>query len=139
MFSGCSQCLLKRRSDHSEPIDCEVRCPRSPIEITPCPLLHAETTIHRRGTTTPASCTVCSISRAFQDPSSSATDQRDIAFYVAEILDPANFKVSYGSCEKDDNRESAAAAVEAAGRLVSSSSAAAYILGAIPKISVRCE
>ena len=58
---------------------------------------------------------------------------------MAEILYPANFKGSYGSCEKDDNRESAAAAVEAAGRLVSSSSAAAYTLGAILKISVSCE
>jgi len=54
---------------------------------------------------------------------------------VAKILDPANFKGSYGSCEKDDNIEPAAAA----GRLVSASSAAAYILGAILKISVSCE
>src|SRR6218665_3962139 len=59
----------------------------------------------------PASCTVCSISRSFQGPSSLATDHRGIGFYVAEILDPANFKGSYGSCEKDDNREPAAAAV----------------------------
>src|SRR6218665_3925370 len=98
-------------------------------------MLHAQTSVHRRGTTTtPASCTVCSISQAFQGPFSSATDQRDIGFYVAEILDPANFKGSNGSCEKDDNREPAAAAVAAAGRLVSSSSAAVYILGAIVKI-----
>src|SRR6218665_850258 len=82
-------------------------------------------------TTTPALCTVCSISRAVQGPSSSATDQRG-------LIDPANFKGSNGSCEKDDNREPDAAAV-AADRLVSSSSAAAYILGAILKISVSCE
>src|SRR6218665_339141 len=64
------------RSDHSGPIDCEERCPRSPAEIISCPLLHTETSVHRRGTTTtPVSCTVCSISRAIQGPSSSATDQ----------------------------------------------------------------
>jgi|SRR6218665_571167 len=99
-------------------------------------MLHADTPVHRRGTTTtPASCTIYSIIRAFQGPSSSATYKRGIGFYVAEILDPANFKGSYRSCEKD-NRELAAAAVAAAGRPVSSSSAAAYILGAILKISV---
>src|SRR6218665_788276 len=99
--------------------------PRPLIEITPCPLLNRETAAHCRGTTTShASCTVCSISRAFQGPSSSATDKRGIGFYVAQILDPVNFKGSYGSCEKDDNREAAVAAVAAAGRLVSSSSAA---------------
>src|SRR6218665_3207543 len=87
----------------------------------------------------PASCAVCFISRSFQGPSFLATDHRGIGFYVAEILDPANFKGSYGSCEKDDNREPAAAAVAAACRLVSSSSAAAYILGAILKISFSCE
>src|SRR6218665_2322225 len=98
-------------------------------------MLHAETPVHRRGTTTTlANCNVCSISRPFQGPFSSATDQRGIGFYVVEILDPANFKGSYGSCEKDDNREPAAAAVAAAGRLVSSSSGAVYILGAILKI-----
>src|SRR6218665_2629140 len=52
------------RSDHSVPIDCEERCPGSPVEITSCPLLHTETPVPWRGTTTPpASCTVCSISR----------------------------------------------------------------------------
>src|SRR6218665_2255288 len=83
------------RSDHSGPIDCEERCPGSPVEITSCPLLHTKTPVHRRGTTTtPTSCTVCPISRAFQGTSSSATDQHGIWFYVAEILDPANFKGS---------------------------------------------
>src|SRR6218665_2878452 len=39
-------------ADHSGPIDCAVFCPWSPIEITHRPLLHAETHVHRRGTTT---------------------------------------------------------------------------------------
>ena len=38
---------------------------------------------------------------------------------MAEILDPANSKRSYGSSEKDADREPAAAAVAAAGHLVS--------------------
>ena len=59
--------------------------------------------------------------------------QRGIGFPVAEILDPANFKRSYGSSEKDTHRESAAADVAVAGHLVSSLSAPVYILGAIPK------
>src|SRR6218665_2785871 len=83
------------RSDHSGPIDCVERCPGSPVEITSCPLLLTETSVHSRlTTTTPASCTVCSISQAFQGSSSSATDQHGIGFYVTEILDPANFKGS---------------------------------------------
>jgi len=44
---------------------------------------------------------------------------------MAEILDPANSKRSYGSSEKDTDREPAAAA----GHLVSSLSTAVYILG----------
>src|SRR6218665_1135957 len=61
------------RSDHSGPIDCEESCPGSPVEITSCPLLHTETPVHPRGTTTtPATCTVCPISRASHGPSSSA-------------------------------------------------------------------
>jgi len=48
-------------------------------------------------------------------------------FYMAEILDPANSKRSYGSSEKDTDREPAAADVAAAGHLVSSLSTAAYI------------
>src|SRR6218665_2545584 len=98
--------------------------PGSLIEITPCSLLHTETPVHCRDTTTHANCTVCPISRAFQGPPSSAMDQHGIGFYVAQILDPVNFKGSYESCEKDDNREAAVAADAAAGRLVSSSSAA---------------
>src|SRR6218665_3568468 len=39
-------------ADHSGPIDCEVLCSWSPIEITSCHLLYAETHVHRRGTTT---------------------------------------------------------------------------------------
>ena len=58
---------------------------------------------------------------------------------MAEILDPANFKGSNGSCQKDDNRKPTVAAVAATGRLLSSSSAAAYIIGSILKISVSCE
>ena len=58
---------------------------------------------------------------------------------MAEILDPLNFKGSYGSSEKDANREPAAAAVAVVGHLASSLSAPVYILGAIPKISVSCE
>src|SRR6218665_1282289 len=41
-----------QNADHSGPIDCEVRCPWSPIEITPRPLLLAETHVYHRGTTT---------------------------------------------------------------------------------------
>src|SRR6218665_3998205 len=99
-------------------------------------MLHAKTPVHHRGTiTTPASCTIRSISRTFHGPASSVTAQRGIVFYVAEILDPANFKSSYGSSEKDADREPAAAA----GHLVSSLSTHVYIHGAIPKISVRCK
>src|SRR6218665_1731030 len=87
----------------------------------------------------PASCTIRFISRAFQCPASSATAQRDPGFYMANILDPANSKRSYGSSQKDTDMEPAAAAVAAAGHLVSSLSTAVYILGAILKISVCCE
>ena len=53
---------------------------------------------------------------------------------MAEILDSANFKRSYGSSEKDADRELAAAAVAVDGHFVSSLSAPVYILGAISKI-----
>ena len=58
---------------------------------------------------------------------------------MAEILDPANFKRSYGSSEKDADSKPAAAAIAVAGHLVSSLTAPVYILGAISTISVRCE
>src|SRR6218665_1160604 len=58
---------------------------------------------------------------------------------VAEILDLANFKRSYGSSEKDADREPATAVVAIDGHFVSSLSAPVYILGAISKIEVRCE
>jgi|SRR6218665_1786765 len=105
-------------------------------------MLRAKTPAHRRGTTTaPASCTARSIRRAFQGPASSATAlrQRGIGFSVAEIIDPAKFKRSYGSSEKDADGELAAAAVAVDGHLVSSLSVAVYILGAILTISVNCE
>src|SRR6218665_2878451 len=72
---------------------------RSPIAL--CSMQRHMSTVEVRPQ--PASCTVCSISRSFQVPSSLATDHRGIGFYVAEILDLANFKGSYGSCEKDNN------------------------------------
>src|SRR6218665_2659674 len=98
-----------------------------------------KTHVHHGGTITPpASCTVRSISRTFQGLASSATAQRGIGFSVAEILDLANFKRSYGSSEKDADRKPASAAVAVAGHLVSSLSAPVYILGAISKISIRC-
>ena len=62
------------------------------------------------------------------------TVQRGIGFSVAEILDPANFKRSYRSSEKDADREPAAAAVAVDGHFVSSLSAPVYILGAISKM-----
>src|SRR6218665_2433630 len=103
-------------------------------------MLHAKTPVHHRGAIAPpASCTVRSISGTFQGPASSATAQRGIGFSVAEILDLANFKRSYGSSEKDADRKPAAVAVAVAGHLVSSLSAPVYILGAISKFSVRCE
>jgi len=76
---------------------------------------------------------------SYGSPASSATAQRGIGFSLAEILDPANFKRSYGSSEKDAYREPAAAVVAVAGHLVSSLSTPVYVLGAIPKISVSCE
>ena len=94
-------------------------------KITRCHMLHAKTPVHRLcTTTTPASCTVRSISRAFQVPASSAMAQRCIGFSVAEILDPANFKRSYGSSEEDADRQPAAVAVAAVGNLMSTISAA---------------
>src|SRR6218665_109716 len=76
---------------------------RSHLSYAPC-----KTHVHHRGTiTTPTSCTVHSISRTFQGLASSATAQPGIGFSVAEILDPANFKRSYGSSEKDADREPA--------------------------------
>src|SRR6218665_850482 len=60
-------------------------------EITPCPMLHGKTPVHYQGMiTTPASCTIGFIRRAFQCPTSAATTQRGPGFYVAEIRDPAN-------------------------------------------------
>ena len=58
---------------------------------------------------------------------SSVSAHHGIGFSVAEILDPASFKRSYRSSEKDADREPAAAA----GHLVSSLSAASYIVGAV--------
>src|SRR6218665_1749322 len=81
----------------------------------------------------PASCTIRFISRAFQCPASLAIAQRGPGFYMADILDPANSKRSYGSSEKCTDTE------PAAGHIVSSLSPAVYILGAILKISVCCE
>src|SRR6218665_2120828 len=72
-------------------------------------MLHAKTPVHHRGAIAPpASCTVRSIRRTFQGLASSATAQLDIGFSVAEILDPADFKRSYESSEKDADREPAA-------------------------------
>src|SRR6218665_3573027 len=93
-------------------------------------MFHAKTSVHHRRTVTSSGQLhyIRSISRTFQGPASSATAQRGIGFSVTEILDPANFKRSYESSEKDDNRETAAAAVAVAGNLVSSLSAPVYIL-----------
>jgi|SRR6218665_2009879 len=97
---------------------------------------HAKTPVSRRGTKiTPASFTIRSISRAFKGPAFLATAQRSIVYSVVEIFDPQKFKRSYGSSERDDDREPAAAA----GHLLSSISTAVYILGAILNGSVRCE
>src|SRR6218665_3528309 len=60
------------RSDHSGPFDCEEPCAGSLVGITSAP--YRDTCPRRGTTTTSASCSVCSISRAFQGPSSSATD-----------------------------------------------------------------
>src|SRR6218665_291736 len=87
-------------------------------------MLHAKTPVHHRSTiTTPGQLHVRSISRTFHGPACSSTAQRGIGLSVAEILDPANFKKSYGSSEKDADRESAAAVVAVAGHLESSLSA----------------
>ena len=98
-------------------------------------MLQAKTLVHHRGTTT----TPGQLHRPLYPPNlpgSRLLGDGPAWHWVlcAEILDPANFKRSYGSTEKDSNSEPAATAVAVDGHFVSSLSAPVYILGAISKI-----
>src|SRR6218665_583401 len=92
-------------------------------------MLHAKTPVHHRGTITTPGQLHCPLyqpnlpgSRLVGD--GPAWHWRRPGVALAEILDPANFKRSDGSSEKDADREPAAAAV--AGHLLSSLSAPVY-------------
>src|SRR6218665_2979635 len=114
---------------------------RSPL---PCPIcmLHAKTPVHRRcTTTTPASCTVRSISRAFQGPPPRRRPSDNVAL---GSLRPKSLTLPTSRGNTDLVRKMLIG--DQMGLLVISCPLyplplrpLAYILGAILKMSVCCE